>query len=253
MLEVLYAIMKTIKYLLPLCSVLSFCTSPGGETLEATAEKTDKDDPSATYHSVIYDWDKNGVRDTFTFAHDNEEVVMQINAHTYRFSTLSTVYEKFSEPSVLLNNQLADSCFIFFKLDPQTEVLLLKDKGDYSGPILNVWTYKNKQVSKIWEGEGGFVKFSDLDGNNSVEFILEEIQFEPGSTKEYEFVNYTLFKVYTYSKGEIRLDSLLSHEYNLRHKPTYGKAVQMKKPVLARRIGSNSIEFDLLLDLAQIK
>jgi hypothetical protein len=202
----------------------------------------------------FYDWDKNGEEDKFTLATDKEEVIMHINGYTYRFSTISTVYEAFSHPSVLTKNLLGDSCFIFFKIDPQTEVLLLKDKGDYTGPILNIWTYSpNKRVSKIWEGGGTFVALTDLDGNNSVEFVLEEIQFETGTSQDFEFVNYTFYKVYNFSKGEIRLDSVLSQGYNLRHKPGFKRALQMKKPVWARRIGSNSHEYPLLLDLTQIK
>jgi hypothetical protein len=244
--------MKSI-YLLSLLPFLTFCSSPNTKNLEANTPKVGSLKESPKYHYVQYDWDKNGTEDTFEFVNDNEDVIINFNGTSHKFSTTSTFYDKFAEPSVLKYNQIKDSTFIFLRINPKTEALLLKDKGDFSGPVLNLWTYEpDNKIKKIWEGTGEFTEVADLDKNGSLEFVMEDIQSEPGYTVEYVFVSFTLFKVYTFRNNQLIIDPQLSHNYNIRHKPFYEKTIGMKTPVLARSRKSNAIDFNLVLDLNEI-
>ncbi len=202
---------------------------------------------------LVYDWDRNGVLDTFQLDEYKENVLCKINGTISKIESGSTQFGSLSEPGFQSNNKVKDSLFCFVNLNADKEVLMLKDLGDFSGPILFIYELDGNKPKKSWEGFGDIIRLADIDNDNLYDIVLKDIVNDPGSYSEYDFIEYPLYRVYNYQNNEVQLDTSLSAKYNLKNNPRFEETIGMKKPLRARKRPSNSDTFDLIIDAEKIK
>lgn len=252
---------KYVFYILLIASLTNCTSSKNDEKTEINlpAEEEDKrkldqeieKNGKVISKQIIYDWDKNKMNDTFLLTYFDEVFIAKVNGIESKTGSTSTVFGSLSEKGFVENNKIKDSTFIFINFTPENEHLILKDIGDFGGPILNVFNLENNKVNKIWEGFGEIIELKDLDADESPEIVLKDIVSEPGSVEGYDFINFALFRVYKYQDGNILKDSTLSVKYNLEYTPDFQETLGMQKPVRARKHLSNSNGFDLIMDIGK--
>ncbi|MCR6643035.1 MAG: hypothetical protein NVV82_29600 [Sporocytophaga sp.] len=200
---------------------------------------------------IAYDWDKNKMNDTFLLTYFDEVFIAKINGRESKTESTGTSFGSLSEKGFALNNKIKDSTFIFINFTPDQEHLILKDRGDFGGSILNIFNLENDKVNKIWEGFGEIIELKDLDEDESPEIVLKDIVSDPGSIEGYDYINFAMFRVYKYQDGNIHKDSTLSVKYNLEYTPDFQETLGMQTPVRARKHLSNSNGFDLIIDIGK--
>lgn len=244
--------MRTFCYILIISIFTISCdNSKGGKS----SKVSEVDTKSPKRFTTTYDLDNNGVLDSFQINGEWESEIENLdiwfNKKKFAFTVEEVSFEKFEDKKILSKNLIKNNYFLFIQLTPSKRGLLMRDRGDFAGEAHYLYTYENGDIERIWFGQETLVEINDLDGDNKLEFVTETSTGEPGYKDRYDFVDYTVFKVFSIKELKPNLDTALSNKYNLAHKPDFQKAMLMKDPVLGKDT-SETYEKYRLMDLENL-
>jgi hypothetical protein len=239
--------MRTLLYIL-IISVLTISCDNAKSAKTTNVISKDKKNP--TYIALNYDIDHNGVVDSFQISGDSEDEIEKLeiwfNKKKFAFSIEEVAFDKFEDKKILNKNLIKNNYFLFIQLTPTRKGLLIRDRGDFAGEAHYLYTYDNGQIIRTWFDQEALIDIIDLNGDNKVEFVTETSQGEPGFKNGYDFVDYTLYKVFSQRQLKFELDTSLSTKYNLDNKPDFGKYLLMKTPVLAKETTESYDKYRLM-------
>ena len=211
---------------------------------------TNEDGKSPTRFAVNYDLDNNNIIDSFQisgeYSNEIENLNIWLNKNKFTFSVEEVSFDKFTNKNILNKNLIQNNHFLFLQLTPTQKGLLMRDRGDFAGEAHYLYTYEKNQIKRIWFDQESLIEINDLDRDSKVEFVTETSEGEPGFKNGYDFVEYTLFKVFSVKKLAPELDTALSYKYNLAHKAGFAKSLLMRSPVMAKETTESEGKYRLL-------
>jgi len=217
-----------------------------------TNNSEQQDEPKRTIiEKKIVDFDDNGINDTLIIenTYDPYYFTAIINSQRYNYEYPSVCYDTVKSEGIQRNNLIKSKFFVVFKNNKNKKMLYIKDRGDYAGPVNLIYGFVDNVFLELFnvEGEEPIEIFSD---SISTYLVLKEISYEPGFEKDYWVIEYPKFKLYIINNNKIEFDSLVSVNYNIENNKDFVKYLEMKKPVLGKKKGTND-KFELI-DLDKI-
>jgi hypothetical protein len=212
-------------------------------------------------HQLAFDIDNNGVIDSFIITNTNEEdsLFININNRWHTFPHSSVALEPFTEPGLLNKNLIADSFFIVTSIGRNKKnMLLVKDRGDFSGPWLIVFLPIDDSIRRFELNEySELIGLEDLDNDGIYEMKLHTFPAEPGNIPlggdSIFSRNFTYYLIYKYQNNTVALDSNLTRSYNLKNTPYYAQYLTAKSPAFLFYASYLNKKDSFLVDLDTLK
>ena len=165
-------------------------TIPQKKTASTVESVSEKKLFSTLIETQIFDFDNNGILDTFSIRtlYDSKTVDINMNGTKYSFESVSVSFDTIKNKHIQNVNQLKSQYFILFKTDNNKPLLYLKDKGDFAGPVNLILGFKENKFEILLNEQHEPVAIEN--DPRGTYLIVKETGSEPGFDKGYTYVNY---------------------------------------------------------------